>query len=115
MLSSVKSRLIEFIRYRRMSNRAFSKSIGVCDTYITSMNTAPAPDKITRIVEQYPELNITWLLTGIGEMLNTQSSNSGTEGFRDDRLIALLAEKDAQIKELLTQNSRLIDLIEKIK
>lgn len=69
-MSSVKDRIIEFSKSKGISNRALSTSIGMSPTYINSMRKSIQPEVINRIVVQYPELNIQWLLTGEGEMLN---------------------------------------------
>lgn len=54
-----------------MSDRAFCEVIGVSSSYISSMRVSIQPDKLTSIAEQFPMLNIDWLLTGEGEMLKT--------------------------------------------
>ena len=66
---SVKERLKKFVEFKELTASAFCKSIGVSNAYISSMNKSIQPDKIESITLKYPELNISWLLTGEGEML----------------------------------------------
>ena len=66
---SVKERLKTFIRYRGVGERQFCRSIGVSESFVSAMRISLQPDKITRIIHQYPELNIYWLLTGEGSMI----------------------------------------------
>ncbi len=73
---NVKSRLLEFVAYTQMSKRKFQEKIGVSNSYIQNISESIGADVMNRISIQYPELNITWLLTGEGEMLKkTVESN----------------------------------------
>lgn len=71
---SVKERLREFVKYKKISMRSFEESIGVSYGYVNSIRVSIQPDKITSIAIRYPELNAEWLLTGEGEMLKNNSS-----------------------------------------
>ncbi|WP_010664034.1 phage repressor [Marinilabilia salmonicolor] len=66
---SVKERLKTFIRYRGVGERQFCRTIGVSESFVSAMRKSLQPDKITSILHQYPELNINWLLTGEGTMV----------------------------------------------
>ncbi|MDR0680958.1 MAG: helix-turn-helix domain containing protein, partial [Dysgonamonadaceae bacterium] len=65
---TVKERLIQYIKFKGITQSNFCKSIGVSVAFITSMRVSMQPDKIKSISLKYPELNIHWLLTGNGEM-----------------------------------------------
>ena len=71
--TGVKHRLLEYLRYRRMSQREFAQSLGASDSYINSMRNAPSQQRLEMIAQIYPDLNITWLLTGQDNMLNTDA------------------------------------------
>lgn len=66
---SMKSRLLEFIKSKDISNRKFLLNCGLSETYISTLTGNPSGDTITKIEEAYPDLNIQWLKTGEGEML----------------------------------------------
>lgn len=64
-----KQRILTFIKCKNMSMYAFTRSIGVAHNYITIMKNGFGPEKLERVAEIYPELNMAWLLTGKGSML----------------------------------------------
>lgn len=74
----VKSRLIEFIDYKGMSRRSFSLGIGASSSFVNSISKSIGTEYIDRIKEKFPELNISWLLTGEGDML-IGSTNNGND------------------------------------
>lgn len=70
----IKQRLIEYIKFKGISIRAFCRTIGVSESYVTSMRSSIQPDKVKSITMHFPELNTGWLLTGEGEMLRSEST-----------------------------------------
>lgn len=70
----MKERLEKFIEYREISNRRFLLNCGLSETYINTMTGNPSGDTLAKIQKRYPELNIQWLKTGEGEMLNPQAA-----------------------------------------
>lgn len=69
METTVKQRLVEFIKYKQISIRSFERMVGVSNGYIKALRKAPTTDKMLSIIRTFPELNREWLLTGEGEML----------------------------------------------
>lgn len=89
MESTVKERLKKYLRINSITQEKFCNSVGVAPTYVSNIRKGIQPDKLTRIQECYPDLNIEWLVTGRGNMLNTPQqalsvtnygTNSGTMG-----------------------------------
>ena len=74
--STVKDRLIQFIESQKITKTEFCKTINVSTGYISGMRESIQPDKLKSIAINYPSLNIGWLMTGIGDMLNETISNS---------------------------------------
>lgn len=68
----VKYRLIQYLEIKKVSKAEFGRAIGVSSAFVTSMRKSIQPDKVESIALNYPDLNITWLLTGNGEMLRTE-------------------------------------------
>lgn len=116
---SVKERLIDYIKFKRISARQFSLSIGVSAGYVNSIDKSIHPDKISRIAVQYPELNIEWLLTGEGEMLKNPTQEAGQSqplpselsGDRFDRMMNIM---EMQAKQLQTQSEQIKSQSERI-
>lgn len=70
-------RLAQFIQYQELSIRAFELSINASDGMIRraiSNKTDIQSKWLTAIAENYPDLNIDWLITGRGEMLRGKLS-----------------------------------------
>lgn len=78
MKSTVKERLEFFLKSEKISNSEFGRRIGACASYVASIRKSISPDKIEGIAENWPDLNIEWLLTGEGEMLKSQSTKAPT-------------------------------------
>lgn len=80
---NVKSRLVRFLKYKKMPMARFEKIIGTANGYVNSIRSSINPDKLERIATEFPELNITWLLIGEplgGPMLKPKVADAG----RDD-------------------------------
>lgn len=69
METTVKERLMEFIQYKNIAKRAFEEAVGLSNGYLNQLRNSPGVDKISAILETYPEINKVWLLTGEGSML----------------------------------------------
>jgi len=68
-LSTVKGRLELYLDFKHISKTAFGKSIGVSSSYVSAIRKSMDIDKIMRISEIYPDLDINWLLYGTGTMI----------------------------------------------
>lgn len=60
----VKKRLLEYIKYRKMTQSGFEKSIGCSNGYINNIRQSIQPDRLLSITQKYPDLNIAWLMVG---------------------------------------------------
>ena len=68
-ITTVKGRLMTYLKHKRISQVEFCNAIGVASTYIAVIRKSIPSDKVNRIVAHYPDLNRDWLLYGEGEML----------------------------------------------
>lgn len=73
METTVKQRLLDFIYYLRISQAEFCDRIGVSNSYVCTIRKGISSDKLAKIKDAYPALNIEWLLTGKGNMLNSSA------------------------------------------
>lgn len=71
MESTVKSRLLEFLKYKNLSQKKFEIACGLANGYVNNIRKSITIEKLQKITRQFPELNKTWLLTGEGMMLNS--------------------------------------------
>ena len=80
MQYNVKSRLAEFLSYLGIGQAKFAARVGLSKGYVNNVGDSITKNSLTKISSAYPELNISWLLTGEGEMLKTP----GKEGKGND-------------------------------
>lgn len=69
MQTSIKERLKLFIKTKRTTVQKFEQSISVGNGFVSNIVSGIGGDKLYRIIKEYPELNIDWLLEGKGDML----------------------------------------------
>ena len=69
--TTVKQRLILFIKYKNLSQKKFERLCGLSNGYVNNIRQSIMPDKLQIIARQFPELNKSWLLTGDGEMIHS--------------------------------------------
>lgn len=77
MESTVKQRLVQFIKMMHLTQKAFEERCGMGNGYVNSIRKGIGPEKMQDIIRAFPELNRTWLLFGEGEMLKTTPTISG--------------------------------------
>lgn len=77
-MSAVKNRLEQFIKAMNLSTRSFERSINASVGFVRNIRQSISPDKQSDILKVYPNLNMTWLLLGEGEMLRQSPSQNVT-------------------------------------
>lgn len=122
--STVKDRLIEYLRYKKINKSQFGRRIGVSSAFISSMRNSMAPDKIQSISSNYPDLNIAWLMTGDGLMINDEFKKEADCVIEDSKIdlnkvldilqkqTDSIAYKDELLKKQAEQIERLSKKIE---
>ena len=71
MESTVKERLITYLKKKGIGRNKFEAAAGISTGYITNLKSTPGANHLVKILTAAPDLNKDWLLTGKGEMLNT--------------------------------------------
>lgn len=101
MKSVVKERLEDFLKFKKISKTEFGKRIGVSAAYVTGIRKSLSQEKISSIAQEFPDLNIEWLLTGEGEMLKGQSGSTIVTGdvTGNGNHIASPKEEDVEVVE----------------
>ncbi|WP_460218927.1 hypothetical protein [Psychroserpens sp. MEBiC05023] len=112
-MSKTVHRIMQLIASLNMSARQFDISIGTANGYILRMqknNASVGSDVIERIVKEYPQVNLVWLMTGKGNMFIEDvkkpkaRSQQDIEAFIDDKLKAQWSdEKKALFDEILNE------------
>lgn len=76
----IKDRMIEFIDSKSIVKERFYEMIGMTSANFRgpARNSPINSNAIKKMIEKFPELNLHWLITGEGEMINTSSSDTIT-------------------------------------
>ena len=74
MESTVKERLITFIKCLNLTQKAFEDRCNMSNGYVANIRKGIGSDKLLSIAREFPELNREWLLYGEGEMIKPQPS-----------------------------------------
>lgn len=112
-MSKTVHRIMQLISALNMSARQFDISIGTANGYILRMrknNASVGSDVIERIIKEYPQVNLVWLITGKGDMFIDEQSESKPrsaqeiEAYIDERLKSQWSEeKKALLNEILQE------------
>jgi phage repressor protein C with HTH and peptisase S24 domain len=76
MGTSTKDRLVQFLASIHMGQGAFEKYVGLSNGFVNNVGDSIRKKSLEKISLKYPDLNISWLLTGAGNMLNTENDSS---------------------------------------
>lgn len=74
-MGDIKSRISEFANHLSMSVREFERACGLKRGVLSSKSDGLGSDKLSNIIDNFPILNIYWLITGKGKMLNSDLSS----------------------------------------
>lgn len=132
----IRERLRRFIDYKGISRYKFYKDLGLSNGFLDKEGNIGS-DKCEKIIYQYPDLNIIWLITGEGDMLYNSTKNHNVNqsiignnnistGYGsievsgeklEEKLILSqqLEEKNNQIKDLLIEQKKLQNTISKLQ
>ena len=69
MESTVKQRLVTYLKFKRLGQNKFEAMAGLSNGYIANLKSTPGAEKLVKIFGAAPDLNRTWLLSGEGDML----------------------------------------------
>lgn len=112
-------RIFSIIQSLGMSARQFDMSIGASNGYTLRMkknNASVGSDILERIVEKYPFVNITWVVTGKGTMFGTENTTSADSSVNHDKRLTY-KEVEAIIEQKIKahQERELSNLMDQIK
>lgn len=115
MESTAIMRLKEFAKYAKSKGvvkgeNSFEAYCGLCNRYITNAarngKGSIGSDVIARVSRKFPELNVKWLCTGEGSMINDISTYS--EDYK--KAIMLIDELGETVKKLAISDTNTIPL-----
>lgn len=120
------NRLRQIIEYYNISIRKFSSLISTNESTIRkilSKNTSIQSNNLQKIAENFPQINLDWLITGRGEMLlmeqQQEKQQKTPSPVADDtqlqRLQDLLEAKQETISVLQETNNNLLSEIQQLR
>lgn len=115
----VRGRIKAYLQEKNISQNKFAKAIGVSPAFVNNISKGIGADKLQRISNIFTDLNTDWLLTGKGNMLKGQSVSTNSEDTNQQQndmtiqeLLEAIKRRDQQMDEMLSQQGRLISIIE---
>lgn len=72
-MSKTKDRLLQFLKFKNLGQQKFEQSIGMSNGWANKVGDSIRESSLKKISNTYPELNIAWLISGVGEMLSESS------------------------------------------
>ena len=105
-----RNRLIQFLEHIRLSKRRFYIQVGLSSGFLTK-NKNIGSDKIARTAKEFPQLNIDWLITGRGKMLNPVSALSGEEETRYLPILDITTVLEFPRADSNTYKNKALDMI----
>lgn len=73
--TSVRGRMKQYLNHINMSEGSFERNCGLSKGYVSKIGDSIRITILNKIINKYPDLNTTWLLTGEGSMLKSERSN----------------------------------------
>nr|UWI25211.1 MAG: CI repressor [Bacteriophage sp.] len=117
-MSATKDRLLEFLRFKGMGQQKFEISIGMSNGWANKVGDSIRENTLKKISEVYPELNIAWLKSGVGVMLNNGESEETLYTPKEEQSQTNVAEEAAKTVLLLpvsAQGGSLNDFVVSVK
>lgn len=76
MADSLRERLVKLAKSKGMSMRSFEESCNLGRGNISNMTNESSlgSDKLSKIIDKYPEVSLEWLVIGTGDMLRSDNS-----------------------------------------
>lgn len=93
---SVQERLEIYIKSKGLGNYQFEMKVGLSQGYIKRVRNCLHPEKIKRIANVFPDLNIEWMIIGRGEMIKQNNQ------LYENELMRLLQEKNAIQEDIIS-------------
>lgn len=113
--SKLRDRVIEYIKNKGMSVRAFEESMGLPNGSISQYTDNTSRDTLKRISETYPDFDVDFIITGKKTNIDTIIYNQPVPYEFVQAMIEERKRHDEMNAELIRQNGDLIELLKSNK
>ena len=97
-MSGVKDRLLDFISQIDIPVSEFERVIEVSNGYVRNISKSIQPYVLEKISDNYPSLDITWLLIGRGEMFRSEYKSIASEVNSGEMIPSITPVKNKEFK-----------------
>lgn len=118
MMETIGKRLKHFLNNNKISVAELSEKTGIPEPSLYRLFNSEGglnSTTLAKLIEQFPSLNITWLITGNGNYRNEDSYCSTAEEEREPYLTKNDAELKTKVRSILTNDVVLDVLVEILK
>lgn len=84
-------RILQLIEYKKISKNRFYQDTGLSNGFLDKVKDIGS-SKIEQILNTYPELNVTWLIMGTGEMILSKENSSSKSATDSENNLHITAE-----------------------
>ena len=117
MGSDITKRIKEYVLYKGIRVNQFEQLCNLSNGYVNQIKRSIGEEKLKTISRRFPDLNISWVLTGIGNMIQNQdikdSNNNKTikEAIiqRIKEIIENKSLSESQFSKLISANQKTIN------
>lgn len=75
IMKSTKDRLREYVKYKKITAADFARRIGKTKSYISSLAGSIAVETAFQMMQEFPDLNMSWVMFAQGNMINGESQS----------------------------------------
>lgn len=90
---TTKDRLKAFLEHIRLSQKKFETLVGLSNGFVNNVGDSIRTDSLQKITDKFPELNTSWLITGVGEMLKSQAPFKADDPLNIERARIVVLER----------------------
>lgn len=117
MESDITKRVKEYVLYKGIRIDQFEQSCNLSNGYVNQIKRSIGEEKLKAISRRFPDLNISWILTGIGNMIQNQDTKDINDNKtikkaiiqRIKRIIKNKSLSESQFSKLISANQKTIN------
>ena len=105
----MEERLLDILKHFKLSPSTFAEKLGIqrsSVSHLLSGRNKPSFDFLSRLMDEIPELNIDWVISGKGNMLKNKVVSQTSRTLFDTDHIPIQPETSSNKKELISKKGK---------